>query len=68
MELTSTHLEAIKKAARDVEYGKVIINISASAKTLDLIIENRVRIEKEPGAPEGPQKGSCLPAKGRRTQ
>jgi hypothetical protein len=48
MELTSAHLEAIKKAARTVDYGSVTINISASAKTLDLTIENRVRIEKEP--------------------
>jgi hypothetical protein len=48
MELTSAHLEAIKKAAQAVEYGKVTINISASAKTIDLIVENRVKIEKEP--------------------
>jgi hypothetical protein len=50
MELTGAHLEAIKEAARAVEYGSVIINISASAKTLDLIVKNRVRIEKEPEA------------------
>jgi hypothetical protein len=47
MELTSTHLEAIRKAARDVEYGSITINISASAKTLDLVVEKRVKIEKE---------------------
>jgi hypothetical protein len=47
MELTSVHLEAIKKAARDIEYGSVTINIAASARTLDLIVENRVKIEKE---------------------
>ena len=52
MELTSTHLEAIKRAARTVEYGSVTINISASAKTLDLTIENRVKIEKEPETPK----------------
>jgi hypothetical protein len=48
MELTGAHLEAIKKAAQTVEYGSVTINISASSKTLDLIVENRVKIEKEP--------------------
>jgi hypothetical protein len=52
MELTSTHLEAIKKAAQTVEYGSVTINISASARTLDLTIEHRVKIEKEPDAPK----------------
>ncbi|MDR0719263.1 MAG: hypothetical protein LBF78_06460, partial [Treponema sp.] len=49
MELTSAHLEAIKEAARAVEYGSVTLTISANAKTLDLIVENRVRIKKEPG-------------------
>jgi hypothetical protein len=48
MELTSTHLEAIKKEAQGVEYGSITINISASAKTLDLVVEKRVKIEKEP--------------------
>jgi hypothetical protein len=56
MELTSLHLEAIKKAARNVEYGSVTINISASARTLDLIVENRVKIEKEPDTPKAPKK------------
>jgi hypothetical protein len=52
MELTSTHLEEIKKAARSVEYGSVKINISASSKTLDLVVEKRIKIEKEPEAPK----------------
>ncbi|MDR1219559.1 MAG: hypothetical protein LBK73_08115 [Treponema sp.] len=52
MELTGAHLEAIRKAARAVEYGSVTINISASARTLDLIVENRVKIEKEPEIPK----------------
>ncbi|MDR1586554.1 MAG: hypothetical protein LBS57_03765 [Treponema sp.] len=49
MELTGAHLEAIKKAARTVEYGSVTIHISASVRTLDLTVENRLKIEKEPG-------------------
>jgi hypothetical protein len=56
MELTSAHLEAIKMAARNVEYGSVTINISASSRTLDLVVENRVKIEKEPDTPKAPKK------------
>jgi hypothetical protein len=56
MELTSKHLEAIRKAAQSVEYGSVTINISASSRTLDLTIEHRVKIEKEPETPKAPQK------------
>jgi hypothetical protein len=56
MELTSAHLEAIKKAARTVEYGSVTIHISASARTLDMIVENRVKIEKEPETPKVPKR------------
>jgi hypothetical protein len=52
MELTGAHLEAIKKAVQAVEYGSVTINISASARTLDLVVENRIKIEKEPDAPK----------------
>ncbi|MDR0583621.1 MAG: hypothetical protein LBG57_04640 [Treponema sp.] len=56
MELTSAHLEAIKRAARAVEYGSVTINISASSRTLDLTIENRVKIDKEPETPKTSKK------------
>jgi hypothetical protein len=56
MELTSAHLEAIKNAARTVEYGSVTINISASARMLDLIVENRVKIEKEPETSKAPKR------------
>jgi hypothetical protein len=48
MELTSTHLEVIKKAVQAVEYGSVTINIAASAKTLDLEVKHHIKIEKEP--------------------
>jgi hypothetical protein len=47
MELTSRDIEEIKAAARIVDYGKVTINISESSRTLDLIIEKRVKIAKE---------------------
>jgi len=58
MVLTDTHLEAIKKAAQTVDYGSVTINISASARTLDLVIENRVKIEKEPDGEKIPKKNT----------
>jgi hypothetical protein len=61
MELTSAHLEAIRKAARTVEYGSVTINISASARTLDLTIENRIKIEKEPDARKATEKAYPVP-------
>jgi hypothetical protein len=48
MELTDKHLEAIRQAAQGVEYGSVTINISANSNKLDLNIQNRIRLEKEP--------------------
>jgi hypothetical protein len=47
MELTDRHIEAIREAARSVKYGSVTINISESSKMLDLVVQNRVRIQKE---------------------
>ena len=49
MELTDGHLEAIREAARAVEYGSVTINISASSDKLELNVQNRIRLDKEPG-------------------
>jgi hypothetical protein len=56
MELTNKHLEDIRKAARTVDYGSVTINIVASARSLDLIVERRLKLEKEPETPDLPQK------------
>jgi hypothetical protein len=56
MELTSANLEAIRKAAQTVEYGSITINISASAKTLDLIVEHRLRLERESDTPKVPKR------------
>jgi hypothetical protein len=52
MELTDRHIEAIREAVRTIEYGSVKINISASSRTIDLIVENRVKIEKESETPK----------------
>ena len=48
MELTGEYLEAIREAARTVEYGSVTINISATSDRLELNVQNRIRFEKEP--------------------
>lgn len=48
MELTDEELEAIREAARTVEYGSVTVHISATSKHFDLEIQKRVRIEGEP--------------------
>jgi hypothetical protein len=52
MKLTDKHLEDIRKAAEAVDYGRLTINIAASARTLDLIVENHLKLEKEPETPE----------------
>jgi hypothetical protein len=48
MELSNEQLEAIREAARAVEYGSVTVHVSAASKHLDLEIRKRVRIEAEP--------------------
>jgi len=58
MELTDTHLEAIREAARGVEYGSVTINISATSDTLDIVIQNRIRLYKNPS--QTCEKGATL--------
>jgi hypothetical protein len=47
MKLTSAQIEAIREAARTVEYGSVTIHVSATAKHIDLEIRRKVRIESE---------------------
>ena len=48
MELSDKHVEAIKTAARSVDYGSVTIQIAANSDRLELNIQNRIRLEKEP--------------------
>jgi len=45
MELTDMQLEAIREAARSVDYGSVTINISAHSDNLELNVQNRIRLE-----------------------
>ena len=48
MELSDKDLEKIREVARTVEYGKVVINISASSNHLDLDVHTRIRQDREP--------------------
>ena len=43
MELTDGQLEVIRRAAREVDYGSVTINISANSNKLDLSVNKRIR-------------------------
>jgi hypothetical protein len=49
MELTKEHIEAIKAASRDIEYGKVTVSIAGPA--VDIIKEQRVRFRNENAEP-----------------
>ena len=54
MELTDRHVEAIKTAARSVDYGSVTIQIAANSDRLELNVQNRIRLEKEPTQQKDP--------------
>ena len=47
MELTDSQLEKIRKAAREVDYGSVTINITKESKKLDLSVNKRIRFEED---------------------
>jgi hypothetical protein len=47
MILTPMHLERIRKSAEKVDYGKIVIMIDAGRKYIDIITEQRERIENE---------------------
>jgi len=48
MTLTDKHLEAIRAAALPVEYGSVTVKFAETGDYLDLIVESRQRLSKEP--------------------
>ena len=50
MILTDQHIEAIKDAARHVEFGSITIQ-AGTGDHLDIIVENRLRFPKEPEKP-----------------
>jgi hypothetical protein len=47
MILTERHLERIRTSAEKVDYGKIVIMIDATRKYIDIITEQRERIENE---------------------
>jgi ABC-type uncharacterized transport system ATPase component len=47
MILTPKHLEMIRKNAEKVDYGKIVIMLDATRKYIDIITEQRERIENE---------------------
>ncbi|MCL2609652.1 MAG: hypothetical protein FWD94_07110 [Treponema sp.] len=59
MELTDKDLEQIRTAARGIKYGNVKINIAADSDRLDLEINSRLRLEREPTV-----SGTAMPRKG----
>jgi hypothetical protein len=52
MHLTDKHLEAIKTAALPVEFGSITIK-AGTDKHIDIIVENRMRLPKEPYLTQG---------------
>jgi hypothetical protein len=50
MTLTDRHIEALKKAAADIEFGSVTIE-AGTGNHIDLIIHRRIRLPKEPEQP-----------------
>ena len=55
MELTNRHLEKVRVAARGIRYGSVTINISEASDKLELVVNNRMRFDDEPGEEEKPK-------------
>jgi hypothetical protein len=47
MFLTDAHIEAIKDAALNIDFGKIIIHIDANSHYLDITLEKRIRLPLE---------------------
>lgn len=48
MKLSEKQLEQICRACESVEYGSVTIKMNATAKFVDVVIENQIRLQNEP--------------------
>jgi hypothetical protein len=66
MDLNNEQLEAIREAARTVEYGSVTVHVSETANYLTLEILRRVRIESEPQKETKPPENGCFPSRKKR--
>jgi hypothetical protein len=47
MLLSDAILEQIKQAAAKIAYGRITIEINETSKTVDIIVERRLRIDKD---------------------
>ena len=47
MELSDKHIEAIKAAARGIDYGSITIHILETSDYVDIVVRQRVRISGE---------------------
>jgi len=48
VELSDNELEKIRTVARGVEYGSLTIHLAADAPKIDIEVNNRIRLEREP--------------------
>lgn len=50
MKLTETQLNEIKKACEQIDYGAVTVKLNKELKFVDIVAENRIRLQSEPTA------------------
>lgn len=48
MKLNEQQLNEIKKACESVEYGAVTIKLNKELKFVDIVVENRIRLQSVP--------------------
>jgi hypothetical protein len=48
MILSDVHLETIRELALGVKYGSVTIHYAENSGTIEINVQNRIRLEREP--------------------
>lgn len=48
MELNEQQLNEIKKACESIDYGAVTIKLNKELKFVDIVVENRIRLQSLP--------------------
>ncbi len=48
MEIPETILEQIKDTCKDIDFGRVTIEINSTANHIDVIAEKRIRMQRQP--------------------
>jgi len=56
MVLSDVHLETIRELALGVKYGSVTIHYAENSDTIEINVQNRIRLEREPGKEKQPVK------------